>query len=112
MAADRLARTLFAVAHGRTLVVLDEPTAHLDVRAETEFYRTVVSAVRGATVVLISHRLSTIRHADRIVLLRGGRIAESGSHHELLAHDGEYARMFRLQADRFRAEATDETVRT
>ncbi len=62
----------------------------------------------GATVVLISHRLSTIRRADRIVLLDGGRVAESGSHDELLAQQGEYARLFRLQAARFREQGPPE----
>lgn len=96
-----LARALFAVAHGRRLLVLDEPTAHLDVRAEAEFYESVVAAVNGVTVVLISHRLSTVRRADRILLLDGGRVAESGTHDDLMALDGRYARLFRLQASRF-----------
>ncbi|WP_433272782.1 ABC transporter ATP-binding protein [Actinosynnema sp. CS-041913] len=96
-----IARALFAVAHGRHLLILDEPTAHLDVRAEAEFYDRVVSAVSGVTVVLISHRLSTVRRADRIVVLDGGRIAESGSHGELMAGDGGYADLYRLQAGRF-----------
>jgi ATP-binding cassette subfamily B protein len=96
-----LARVLYAVQHGRNIVVLDEPTAHLDVRSEAEFFDRVVGAVPQATVVLISHRLSTIRRADRIVLLNGGTITESGTHDELLGLDGEYARLFRLQAARF-----------
>ncbi|MEO3973587.1 ATP-binding cassette domain-containing protein [Streptomyces sp. CAU 1734] len=96
-----IARALYAVAHGRRLLVLDEPTAHLDVRAETEFHDKIVSAVSGVTAVLISHRLSTVRRADRIVLLDGGRITENGSHDELMALDGRYAALYRLQADRF-----------
>ncbi|GIJ21042.1 ABC transporter ATP-binding protein [Micromonospora lutea] len=96
-----IARALFAVRNGRRILVLDEPTAHLDVRAETAFYQHVVSSVSTATVVLISHRLSTVRSADRIVLLRAGRIAEQGSHDELMATDGEYRRMFLLQGSRF-----------
>ncbi|TDE33623.1 ABC transporter ATP-binding protein [Nonomuraea mesophila] len=95
------ARALFAVGRGRRLLVLDEPTAHLDVRAEEAFFDQVVREVRGASVVLISHRLSTVRHAGRIALLRSGRIAEIGTHEELLDRDGDYARLFRLQAGRF-----------
>lgn len=96
-----IARALFAVAHGRRVLIFDEPTANLDVRAEAEFYDRVVSAVSGVTVVLISHRLSTVRRADRIVLLDGGRISESGSHADLMNRDGVYAGLYRLQAMRF-----------
>ncbi|WP_229402843.1 ABC transporter ATP-binding protein [Micromonospora okii] len=97
-----VARALFAAAHGRRLLVLDEPTAHLDVVAEAEFYERVVAAVRGrATVVLISHRLSTLRPADRILLLRDGRVVEEGDHGTLMAAGGEYQRLFMLQAARF-----------
>lgn len=108
-----IARALFAVAHGRHLLVLDEPTAHLDVRAETEFYDRVVAAVsgvRGSTVVLISHRLSTVRRADRIVLLEGGRTTEAGSHSELMDLGGDYADLYQLQASRFVADETEWTV--
>ncbi|MGW7620396.1 ATP-binding cassette domain-containing protein [Streptomyces antimycoticus] len=96
-----IARAVFAVEHGRDLLVLDEPTAHLDVHAEARFYRQVVAEVTGATVVLISHRLSTVRQADRIVLLEAGQVTEQGTHRELLDDGGEYARLFRLQAARF-----------
>ncbi|MFJ5736181.1 ABC transporter ATP-binding protein [Streptomyces microflavus] len=96
-----IARALFAAAHGRRLLVLDEPTAHLDVQAEADFYERVVATAGDVSVVIISHRLSTVRRADRIVVLDGGRMTESGSHEELLAHDGRYARLFRLQAARF-----------
>lgn len=96
-----LARVLFAEAHGRRLLILDEPTAHLDVRAEAEFFEQVIAAVAGATIVLISHRLSVVRQADRIALLDGGQVADIGTHDELMARDGEYARLFRLQASRF-----------
>ncbi|MGK5627879.1 ABC transporter ATP-binding protein [Streptomyces sp. URMC 123] len=96
-----VARVLFAARHGRDVLILDEPTAHLDVAAEAEFYEKVVRGVTGRTVILISHRMSTIRKADRIVVLRDGRIAEQGSHDELMKDNGEYARLFRLQAGRF-----------
>ncbi|MET9381019.1 ABC transporter ATP-binding protein [Streptomyces sp. NPDC002928] len=98
-----VARTLHATAHGRDLVILDEPTANLDVKAELDFFRSVVASCRadGVSVVLISHRLSTLRDADRIVVLDGGRITETGNHDQLLATDGTYGRLWRLQAGRF-----------
>ncbi|MYV88755.1 ABC transporter ATP-binding protein, partial [Streptomyces sp. SID1034] len=96
-----LARALFATAHGRDILVLDEPTAHLDVESEAEFHQRVAAAVEETTVVLISHRLSTVRRADRIVRIADGRVVEEGSHDALMAADGGYARLFRLQAARF-----------
>ena len=80
---------------------MDEPTAHLDASVETEFHDRVVRALSGVTIVMISHRLSTVRSADRIVLLEDGRIVEEGGHAELLAEAGPYATMFTLQASRF-----------
>jgi ATP-binding cassette subfamily B protein len=98
-----LARVLHAVATGRRLLVLDEPTASLDVRAEAEFHERVVSQVADTTTILISHRMSTVRPADRIVLLRDGRVAEDGTHDELLALGGQYATFFTTQAAAFAA---------
>ncbi|MFD0206655.1 MULTISPECIES: ABC transporter ATP-binding protein [Saccharothrix] len=96
-----LARALFALRHGSRIVVLDEPTASLDVRAETGFFEQFTGLAEGATTLLISHRFSTVRHADLIVVLEHGRVTEQGSHAELLTRDGRYAELFRLQADRF-----------
>ncbi|GAA3626529.1 ABC transporter ATP-binding protein [Nonomuraea rosea] len=101
-----LARVLYAVAAGRRLLILDEPTAHLDVRAEAEFHERVVAAAGEATVVLISHRLSTVRPADRIAVLDEGRVIEMGSHDTLMEAGGQYARLFRLQASRFAKAAS------
>jgi len=97
-----LARALYAVEQGAGVLVLDEPTAQLDVRAEAAFYDRFLKITAGVTSVVISHRFSTVRRADRIAVLDGGRITELGSHDELLAAGGTYARMFDQQAARFR----------
>jgi len=101
-----LARALFALHHGARIVVLDEPTASLDVRAEATFFHEFSELTQGATTLLISHRFSTVRNADLIVVLEHGRVAEQGSHDELLARDGRYAELFRLQAERFSDEVS------
>jgi ATP-binding cassette, subfamily B, bacterial len=96
-----LARALYAVEGGARVLVLDEPTAQLDVRAEAEFYDRFLELTSGVTSIVISHRFGSVRRAHRIAVLEGGRIAELGSHDELLAAGGRYAEMFRLQAERF-----------
>ncbi|MBY8847866.1 ABC transporter ATP-binding protein [Saccharothrix longispora] len=105
-----LARALFALRHGARVVVLDEPTASLDVRAEAGFFEEFADLAEGATTLLISHRFSTVRHADVIVVLEHGRVTEQGGHAELLARGGRYAELFRLQADRF-VDAVEGSVR-
>jgi ATP-binding cassette subfamily B protein len=97
-----LARALYAVQRGARVLVLDEPTAQLDVRAEAAFYDRFLKITAGVTSIVISHRFSTVRRADRIAVLDGGRITESGDHDSLIAADGTYARMFNQQAARFR----------
>lgn len=92
------ARALMAVRGGARVLVMDEPTAHLDVRAEAELYASFLDLTKGLTTIVISHRFSTVRRADRIVVLENGRIIEDGSHSELLTAGGRYARLFRLQA--------------
>jgi ATP-binding cassette, subfamily B, bacterial len=96
-----LARALAAVRGGAGLLILDEPTASLDVRAETELLERFLEVTRGVTTILVSHRLSSVRRADRIVVIHGGRVAEDGTHDELMRAGGRYARMFSLQAERF-----------
>jgi ABC-type multidrug transport system fused ATPase/permease subunit len=99
-----LARALCAVSQGAGLVLLDEPTAQLDVRGEAEIFDRILTATRHATTILISHRFSTVRHADRICVLEHGKVIELGSHDELMAAGGRYRTMFDLQASRFGAE--------
>src|SRR5579871_822021 len=96
-----LARALCAVKRGARVVLLDEPTAQLDVRGEAEIFERILTATRRATTILISHRFSTVRHADRICVLEHGRVAELGTHDELMALGGRYHTMFELQASRF-----------
>jgi ATP-binding cassette subfamily B protein len=96
-----LARALFAVDSGARMLILDEPTAALDVRAEAEIYERFLELTAGLTTILISHRFSTVRCAERIVVLDQGVVVEDGCHEELMAREGRYARMFDLQAARF-----------
>ncbi|MFB6890558.1 ABC transporter ATP-binding protein [Kitasatospora sp. NPDC056327] len=98
-----LARALYAVDAGAEVLVLDEPTAQLDIRAEVAFYDRFLELTRGTTSVVISHRFSTVRRADHIVVVENGAVIESGDHESLLRTGGRYAELFRLQADRFEA---------
>ena len=99
-----LARALCAVKLGAGVVLLDEPTAQLDVRGEAEIFDRILAETRHCTTILISHRFSTVRHADRICVLEQGRVVELGTHDELMAKHGRYRTMFDLQAQRFTAE--------
>jgi ABC-type multidrug transport system fused ATPase/permease subunit len=102
-----LARALVAVKMGAAVVLLDEPTAQLDVRGEAEIFERLLAATRHCTTILISHRFSTVRHADRICVLEHGRVVELGTHDELMTLGGRYRTMFDLQAQRFQ-EANEE----
>jgi ATP-binding cassette subfamily B protein len=96
-----LARAFFAASAGAGVLVLDEPTAQLDVRAEAAFYDDFLELTRGLTTIVISHRFSTVRRAERIVVLEQGRVVEEGSHDALVRSGGRYAKLFDLQASRF-----------
>jgi len=96
-----LARALCAVQRGAGVVILDEPTAQLDVRGEAEIFNRILGATRQVTTILISHRFSTVRQADRICVVELGRVIELGTHEELMARNGRYRTMFDLQAQRF-----------
>ena len=99
-----LARALCAVAQGAGVVLLDEPTAQLDVRGEAEIFERILAATRHCTTILISHRFSTVRHADRICVLEKGKVVELGTHEELMALNGRYRTMFEMQAQRFTSD--------
>lgn len=101
-----LARALHAVESGARMLILDEPTAQLDVRAEADIYDRFLELSRGLTTIVISHRFSTVRRADRIVVLDHGQIREDGSHEQLLAAGGVYARLFRNQAQYYSTTPT------
>ena len=99
-----LARALCAVTLGAGVVLLDEPTAQLDVRGEAAIFERILAATRQCTTILISHRFSTVRQADRICVLEHGKAIELGTHEELMAKGGRYRTMFDLQAQRFGTE--------
>ncbi|HEX8880661.1 MAG TPA: ABC transporter ATP-binding protein [Candidatus Acidoferrum sp.] len=103
-----LARALSAVRLGAGVVLLDEPTAQLDVRGEAEIFDRLLAATRHSTTILISHRFSTVRHADRICVLEHGRVIELGTHDELMELRGRYRTMFDLQAERFNVPEDEE----
>ena len=94
-----LARALYRDA---PILLLDEPTAALDAETEAELFSKYRELTHGRTTLLITHRFNTVRMADRIVVLEGGRVLEDGTHHELLAHEGRYAEMYQVQAEPYR----------
>jgi ABC-type multidrug transport system fused ATPase/permease subunit len=96
-----LARGLLAVARGADIVVLDEPTAALDVRAEAAFFDRLFGQTTGLTRLVVSHRLASVRRADHIVVFQDGTVTEQGPHSELLAAGGWYAARYRTQASAF-----------
>ena len=99
-----LARAFFRQA---PFVILDEPAAALDPRAEHELFERIRALLGGRTVLLISHRFSSVRNADRIYVLQSGRVTEAGTHEELMERQGHYAELFQLQAAAYLAGSHD-----
>lgn len=105
-----LARAIAKVDSGAGVVLLDEPTAMLDVRGESEIFGRVLDATAAATTILISHRFSTIRQVERICVVEHGRAIEVGTHAELMESGGRYRTMYDLQASRFELDERGEEV--
>jgi ABC-type multidrug transport system fused ATPase/permease subunit len=85
------------IAHNPAIVILDEATSSIDTETERLIQLGIQRVLSGRTSIVIAHRLSTIRHADRILVLSGGRLVEEGKHSELMAKDGLYAGLYKLQ---------------
>jgi ATP-binding cassette subfamily B protein len=81
------------------VLLLDEPTAAVDAKSEYEIFRNIIKKQQGKSTIIISHRFSTVRKAEQIIVLDKGSIIESGTHDELIAKNGTYAEMFKLQAE-------------
>ena len=92
-----------AFMRGGDILVLDEPTASLDAKAEYEIFKRFIELVKDKIAILISHRFSTVRLADRIIVIEGGKIIEQGSHRQLMKKNGHYASMFNMQAEGYRS---------
>jgi ATP-binding cassette subfamily B protein len=98
---QKLALARAFVREEAQLLILDEPTAALDPRSEYEVYRRFVELSQGKTTLLITHRLASVRMADRILVLRAGRLIEEGTHEELLQRAGEYATLWDMQVKQY-----------
>ena len=99
-----IARAFAKIRKGAKLVILDEPTAKLDIKAEEQIFNQLLAETQGLTRIIISHRFSTVRKADKICVLDEGEIIETGTHDELMAYDSQYKKMFEIQSSRFKTE--------
>ncbi|MGM9647395.1 MAG: hypothetical protein ACI3YH_04625, partial [Eubacteriales bacterium] len=89
-----------------SFVIVDEPSSALDPIAEYNLFENLLTACKGKTMIFISHRLSSAVLADRVVYMENGRIAEMGSHRELMEQNGRYAELFRKQSENYRKDST------
>ena len=94
-----LARSLFRKSK---ILILDEPTSNMDPESEEAFFNRLMKIVKKRTLILISHRFSTVKRADRILVIKSGKLAEEGSHQELMQQDGIYAKLYRIQSESYR----------
>lgn len=92
------------------IMILDEPTAALDPRSEYEIYSSFAELVKGKTAILVTHRLASVRLADRILVLKAGKLVEVGTHEELLRQNGEYANLWNMQAEQYKIEIDSNRV--
>lgn len=99
-----LARTLYAAKQGAEIILLDEPTSHLDTEAEDAIYKKMMEDLASKTVLLVTHRLPLARHVDRVIVLSEGKIAEEGTHDELIERGGEYSNWYQLQSNLLQGE--------
>ncbi|MBU0763575.1 MAG: ABC transporter ATP-binding protein/permease, partial [Bacteroidetes bacterium] len=83
------------------IIILDEPTSSLDAQAEEDIIHRFLELTRNKTTVIISHRFSTVRNADYIYFMEAGKVAEEGAHEDMMARNGEYARLYRMQAGHY-----------
>jgi len=106
-----LARALLKISNGASVLALDEATSHLDSETELAIKRSLRQVSAGKSVVMIAHRLATIRSANKIVVLERGKITEEGTHEELLAHKGLYASLWQIQNEDPLGGGLDLTIR-
>src|SRR5262249_47346815 len=106
-----LARALLKISNGASVLALDEATSHLDSETELAIKRSLRQVSAGKSVVMIAHRLATIRSANKIVVLERGKITEEGTHEELLAHKGPYASLWQIQNEDPLGGGLDLTIR-